>query len=81
MDAVVTDGLVTRQLCVKDLEVFQIENKCMEKHEYPFFWVYYCTAISDFFGKLTFGRTEMVFEPLNENFQGYMNYDSSIKLS
>jgi hypothetical protein len=65
----------TRQLCAKDLDTFHIESRCMDMENYPVFWVYYCTAEADVLGKLVMANTEMIFEPLNDNFKGFYNYD------
>lgn len=67
-------GFSFRSLVMKDLSVFRLEQQMMRLEEYPSFWVYYCTMGSDVLGRLTLTPTELIFEPLNDNFKGYVSY-------
>lgn len=40
----------------------------------PTYFVYYCSAEADIFGRLMFFEYEMVFEPLEPRFRGFFNY-------
>ena len=52
-----------------------------ELKEYPAYWVYYCTMGSEVLGKITLTPTELVFEPLNDNFKGFISYEGTSLLN
>ncbi len=65
-----------RALLNKDLKVFNIEYNMTLLDKQPTFWVYYCTSKADVLGRLILSETDLIFEPMNENFKGWRNYAS-----
>lgn len=79
VNTVIPGSVKSRSLVIKDITHFNIELKMMRLNSYPIFWIYYCTAGADVLGKLVLTPTEMVFEPLNSNLRGYVDYKGSRK--
>lgn len=66
-----------RALLNKDLTAFNIEYNMTLLDKQPTFWVYYCTRYADVLGRLILSETDLIFEPMNDNFKGWCNYASS----
>lgn len=45
----------------------------MMKEQFNEFFIYYCTIRGDVLGKIIITNNEILFEPLNEQFKGYIN--------
>ncbi len=81
VDTIEPPGMQCRSLVMKDLGKFNIERHMTKLEKYPSFWVFYSTMGSDCLGKLTLTPTELVFEPLNDNFKGYFNYNGKLMIT
>jgi hypothetical protein len=66
------DNLLVREPTSSDLKDISFEN-IMATHEPFTFYVFYLTIKGSVLGKLMITDYELIFEPLNEKFKGFVN--------
>ena len=67
-----------QELTIGDLMTHDFE-RVMEEHEPFTFYLHYSTVKGDALGKLTLTDYELIFEPLNPRFKGFVNPESELK--